>query len=214
VKGLENERRVALLTIECQNSQTSPSTSSVASHQALASECERRAIVTRIRALAQLCRRLDLPVVHNRVAHREDWAGSTVNAPLFAVNRKQRKLIENTRDADLNSELGVQPTDFIVTRRNGVSPFYATGLDQILRSCGVQTVILTGVSTNLGIPGAAIEAVNRGYWVIVAEDCTAGATTEAHDYTVGQVLPLLGSVVSSEVLAAEMEARHGGIARF
>jgi nicotinamidase-related amidase len=67
-----------------------------------------------------------------------------------------------------------------------VTAFYGTPLDQLLRNCGVRTVVLTGVSTNLGIPGSAIEAVNRGYSVVIPEDCTAGVWPEAHDFVISQ----------------------------
>ena len=44
----------------------------------------------------------------------------------------------------------------------------------MLRSAGIRTVVLTGVSVNIAITGAAIEAVNRGYTVVIPTDCVAG----------------------------------------
>ncbi len=48
-----------------------------------------------------------------------------------------------------------------------MSPFTGTSLDTWLRSLGVETVVATGVSVNLGVLGLAIEAVNLGYRVVV-----------------------------------------------
>ena len=63
-------------------------------------------------------------------------------------------------DADL---LGVQPGEIAQgDRRRPPLPFEpnpARGLDAFLRNTGVQTVILTGVSVNVGIMGTTIEAV-------------------------------------------------------
>ena len=42
------------------------------------------------------------------------------------------------------------------------------------RECGVQTVVATGVSLNVGIPGVVIEALNHGYHVVLVTDCVAG----------------------------------------
>ncbi len=55
----------------------------------------------------------------------------------------------------------------------------------------VQTLVLAGISTNVAIPGLALEAVNRGYDVVLAEDCTAGTTAEGHDYMVKNMLAML-----------------------
>jgi biuret amidohydrolase len=66
------------------------------------------------------------------------------------------------------------PTDFEIARLHGMSPFTDTGLDSLLRSRNIRTVIVTGVSVNLGVFGTAIEAVNRGYQVIIPKDAVAG----------------------------------------
>ena len=197
MRELELGKKVALLTIECQNSQTDSTMAGSPNHAILALECERRQIVLNIRELSKTCRALGMPVIHNRVVHRPDWKGSGVNSRLLGSNRKHKKLIAGTLAVELNPGLGCDEEDFIVDRITGVTAFYGTGLDQILRNCGIETVIICGVSTNLGIPGATIEAVNRGYWVIIPEDCTAGTSQEIHDFTLGKMLPLLANVTSS-----------------
>jgi nicotinamidase-related amidase len=73
----------------------------------------------------------------------------------------------------------------------------------------VRTLIVTGVSTNLGVPGAVIEAVNRGYSVIVAEDCTAGVWPEAHTFVVEQLLPPLAVIASSDEIISALESHQG-----
>ena len=59
-------------------------------------------------------------------------------------------------------------------RAHGMAPFTGTTLDATLRGYGIDTVVLSGVSTNIALFGAAIEAVGLGYSVVLAEDCTAG----------------------------------------
>ena len=60
----------------------------------------------------------------------------------------------------------------------GLPAFYESGLDATLRNCGVKTIVLAGVSLNLGVIGTTIEAVNRGYTVVVAKDCVAADPAE------------------------------------
>jgi len=76
--------------------------------------------------------------------------------------------------ASIVPELGPEPEDFVISRLHGVSPFSGTSLDITLRSLNVQTLMLAGVSVNLGVLGLAIEAVNLGYEVIVLDDAVAG----------------------------------------
>lgn len=64
--------------------------------------------------------------------------------------------------------------DVVLNRLHGMTAFFATPLDQYLRRAGVTTVIVTGVSANIGVIGTAIEAMNLGYQVVVPSDCIAG----------------------------------------
>jgi nicotinamidase-related amidase len=72
-----------------------------------------------------------------------------------------------------------QPEDVVFAREQGLTGFYATALDPYLRNTGVTTVIVTGVSLNIAVPGTAIEAMNRGYTVVVPSDCVA---SDPHEY--------------------------------
>jgi len=72
------------------------------------------------------------------------------------------------------SALTPQREDVWLKREQGMTGFFSTPLDAYLSNAGVRTVILTGVSANVGVNGTAIEAMNRGYRVIVAGDGIAG----------------------------------------
>ncbi len=91
-----------------------------------------------------------------------------VNSPLIAAMvRNPNHLLVGTPPTELIHELGPEPADLVSARLHGVSPFTGTSLDSWLRSLGVDTVVATGVSVNLGVLGLAIEAVNLGYRVVV-----------------------------------------------
>ena len=76
------------------------------------------------------------------------------------------------------AKLTPHPEDVICERTQGMTAFFTTSLDQYLRNTGVVNVILTGVSANIAILGSSIEAMNRGYTVIVPSDCIAGDPPE------------------------------------
>jgi nicotinamidase-related amidase len=93
-----------------------------------------------------------------------------------------------------------------VQRRHGLSSFHGTELEPILRALGTTTVILAGVSTNIAIPGTTLEAVNRGFTVVIPEDCTSGAWAEAHEFQVKNTLPLLATITTSAEVRSSFPA--------
>ncbi|MGD0019130.1 MAG: hydrolase [Candidatus Limnocylindrales bacterium] len=104
--------------------------------------------------------------------------------------------------ADLVPELGVQPTDIVITKRHW-GAFYGTELDLQLRRRGVDTIILCGISTSIGVESTARDAYERGYNQIFVEDAMAARDPDDHRHTVLSLFPRLGRVRSAaEVIAA------------
>jgi nicotinamidase-related amidase len=95
-----------------------------------------------------------------------------------------------------------QPSDVVFRREQGLTGFYATGLDPYLRNTGVTTVIITGVSLNIAVIGTAIEAMNHGYSVVVPSDCVASDPPEyaavAMRYTMRNIAFVLPSATIIE----------------
>jgi nicotinamidase-related amidase len=138
----------------------------------LATEAADLGVVTQAARLLQAARACGAPVVHC-LFHSEE--GGPLNAPLLtAMARLPTRLIAGSPAAELVHELGEQPSDVKVSRSHGVSPFGGTSLDSDLRRLGISTVVVAGVSVNLGVLGLAIEAVNLGYHVVVATDAVCG----------------------------------------
>lgn len=71
------------------------------------------------------------------------------------------------------------------------------------------TVVVAGVSLNLGIPGTVVEALNFGYRVVVARDCTAGVPAEYGESVLRNTL----SIVSTIATSAEISGSWSSSAR-
>ncbi|MDV7352749.1 cysteine hydrolase [Rhodococcus oxybenzonivorans] len=191
----------ALVISECQRGILHPGLS-VSS--GLAEEVAARGIVGRTAALAREFRNRGLPVVHCIIEHRADQAGMLPNSYLGAMALRTRSLTVGTPDVEIPSELGPEPGDIVSSRATGVTAFYGTDLDAMLRLQGVRTVVLAGVSTNVALPGLATEAVNRGYHVVLAEDCTAGTSAQAHAAMLENLIGALARITPSEDIAARL----------
>ena len=114
-----------------------------------------------------------------------------------------------TANAAVHDDLLVEPSDIISHRSHGMAPFTGTTLDATLRGYGIETVVLSGVSTNIALPGAATEAVALGYSVVLAEDCAAGATPETHQMQVTMHLPLLATITDADSVIASLGLSAG-----
>jgi nicotinamidase-related amidase len=130
-------------------------------------------IIPGIRALLDHARKQKAPVIYATDAHLPgvdpefDVWGSHAEAGSWG--------------AEIVDELKPKKSDFRVFKRR-YSAFWETGLDQMLRDLKVDTVILTGVVTDICIQHTAADAFFRGYRIIVPKDCVEAvdaATQEA-----------------------------------
>ena len=194
IRGLDKGERAALIINEGQNAMVDPA---FGGNAGLAAEAERRGMVGKIAELARACRAAGVLVVHTTMVPRPDGVGTMTNCLLLGSLVKKGTVVAGSPAAEIHADLAPDDSDVVVARTHGLSPFHASELEPVLRSRGVSTVIVTGVSTNIGIPGACLEAVNRGFTAVVPEDCTAGAWAEAHEFQVTHTLPLLATVTTS-----------------
>ena len=173
----------------------------------LAAEVADQNVIANAARLATAARDAGVRVVHCTAEFRADRAGSAVNTPMLAVMmRSPAHLVVGSPAAEVVRELGPDPADIISSRRHGISPFIGTDLDAILRNLGVATVVATGVSLNLGIPGLAIEAVNLGYRVAVVTDAVAGVPRDYGRAVMDNTLALVATRVTVDDLIAAWKA--------
>ena len=106
--------------------------------------------------------------------------------------------------AEIVPELAPQPSDVIITKRQW-GAFYGTELDLQLRRRGVDTIVLCGISTSIGVESTARDAYERGYNQIFVEDAMAARDVEEHRHTVGSLFPRIGRVRTTEEVLAAIE---------
>ena len=104
--------------------------------------------------------------------------------------------------AEIVPELGPEPGDLVITKRQW-GAFYGTELDLQLRRRGVDTILLVGISTNVGVESTARDAFERGYEQVFVEDAMTARSPDDHAHALRTVFARIGRVRSTaEVLAA------------
>jgi biuret amidohydrolase len=147
-------------------------------------------------------------VLHATMEERPDGAGQAVNCKIFAIGARRRaELGYNPTDIGqpgvaLVDELDVQPSDITVARMHGMTPFTGTELDAVIRNLGVRTIVLVGVSLNLGIMGAALSALDLGYQVFVVRDAVVGIPEAYADAVIENSLSMIATIVTADELLA------------
>lgn len=104
--------------------------------------------------------------------------------------------------AELAPELGAGERDVVVTKHQP-NAFFGTDLEIQLSRRGIRTIILGGISTNIGVEATARAAQERGYDQIFVEDAMAAREVDLHEFPVRRFFPTIGRVRSTaDVIAA------------
>lgn len=201
--ALVGRHRPAVLTMEVQRGVVGD----LASFPDVAAAAAAQHTIENVARLCNAAREAGVPVVHCTAGFRADRLGTPANGPLVRrLLQRPEHLLEGTAAVDLVPELGPAEDDLFSHRRHGVSPFTGTSLDPTLRALGVQTVVATGVSLNLGVVGLAVEAVNLGYDVVVATDAVTGVPTEYAQAVLEHTLRLIARLATVDDIAAAMRS--------
>jgi nicotinamidase-related amidase len=153
-------------------------------------------------ALLAAARAAGARVVHCTAEFREDRQGSGTNAPMLRASAKSGSLITGTPSAEIVPDIGLEPSDLVVPRVHGMTPFTGTALDAMLRNLGVRTVVATGVSLNVGVTGMVIEAVGLGYEVVVPPDAVAGVPHEYAEQVLTHTIPVIAYRIPTDQIIA------------
>lgn len=169
----------------------------LARFDALRAEVERKHLISNIAKIADNVRSIGRPVVHCCFG----WVPTAAtNAPLLRMTSFPKLRIDrNQPDALVCPEL-IASGDEYSWRSHGVSPVIGTDLVERLVSHQTTTVIVVGVSLNVGIVGAAIELVNSGFELVVVRDAVAATSPMVESVALDATIAQLAEIVTSEEL--------------
>jgi nicotinamidase-related amidase len=188
----------ALLVMDFQNDIVDPK--GVIGSQGMATRVqEKKAIENTAKGLAA-ARSQGMLVIHVAVAFRPGHPEIGLGAPLFQGIKKGNALLEGSWGADFHPS--VKPTEGeVVVIKRGVSALAGTDLNALLRSKGINTLVLTGIATNFVLEGTARHAVDEGYQVVVLKDCCASFNEQMHTFSL-QILSQLSLAATAEEFVA------------
>lgn len=114
----------------------------------------------------------DIHLVHIQEAHRKNDADFRVR-PVHAI--------AGTWGSDFIKELYPEGDEYTIPKRRH-SSFAHTDLDLYLKEEKIDTVVVTGVWTNICVRSTATDALSNAYKVITLSDGVHSKTQEMHEY--------------------------------
>ena len=99
--------------------------------------------------------------------------------------------------SEIVPEMNQQKNDLKITKRQW-GAFHGTELDLQLRRRGIDTIILCGISTNIGVETTSREAYQHGYNQIIAIDACSAMTEEEHVHTEKYIFSRIARIRKTE----------------
>ena len=181
-----NSKDTALVLIDLQNGVLSMP---VQPHSAATVYERSKTLTARLRAAGG-------PIVWVRVSFAADFA----DAPRARVDQPSHMGSLPKGWDEFPEQL--HPSDLSVTKHQW-GAFYGTDLDLQLRRRGVNTIVLGGIATSIGVESTARSAWEHGYELILCEDLCSDLSEETHAHTFKHIFPRLARVVNSEAITLE-----------
>ena len=97
-------------------------------------------------------------------------------------------------------ELAIVPEkDDVVLNKNTASIFVGTNFEMMVRNAGIESLVFTGIATEIGVESSARDALNRGFFPVVVQDAVSSADKDAHERSLTNMKNML-NVISVEAL--------------
>ena len=168
--------------------------------------------------LIAFCRQAGIPIIYTRYIvgpHRTliwEWSPQ-VEPPMLACQRGHRRHyvdVDRTLECiDVIDEIYPQPGEYVVDKY-GYGGFHNTNLDDILRSLGIESLIITGTVTQICVEETGREAFHHGYKTTLVSDAVSSYMPDLHTATLKNFAHKFGWVSTTEEALKALAERFSG----
>lgn len=115
----------------------------------------------------------------------------------------QPRFHAGSRDSEIAPELAPAEGDVVVPKQRW-SSFFQTNFDLQLRVRGIDTIVIAGGSTDVGIASTVYAARDLDYGIVVVRDCCYSTRGNNNDFFMDRVFPRMGRVMNVDQAVALM----------
>ena len=164
--------------------------------------CKQQNAISNAMRLAEACRRRGVMVIHVWFIVEPGAPGVTLNAPLFEGLVESKAMVRGTWGSAPVAGLEAKPGDHVVEKMR-MSAWEGSRLETVLKSGRRNIVIVTGAWTNMSIEHTARTGADKGYLMIVPEDCCSTMNADWHRASINYALQNVSAVsIADDVIAA------------
>jgi ureidoacrylate peracid hydrolase len=154
-------------------------------------------MMPRLKAFIEEARRAQVRVIFAQVLHDEATESEVWN------ERPNHPAVLGTPGAEFHPDFVPAKDDYVITKSR-YSAFVRTNFEADLHAMGVETLIMTGIATNVCVESTARDAFQRDFRVVMVEDCCASMSEEGHEAALNTFRRGFGGLVckAQDVVAA------------
>ncbi|BEH01107.1 peroxyureidoacrylate/ureidoacrylate amidohydrolase RutB [Brooklawnia propionicigenes] len=197
-----NPATTALVLIEFQNEFTSPGG---VLHDAVAEVMDSTGMLDNTTALVDKAREAGVTIMHAPITFAPGYCELTRHP--YGILKgvvDGNAFVKGTWGAAIVDDLTPVAGDILIEGKRGLDTFASTNLDFILRSKGIDTIILAGFLTNCCVESTMRSGYENGYRVITLTDCTAATSTAEQENAIAFDYPMFSEPVASAEVAAAL----------
>jgi nicotinamidase-related amidase len=192
--------RTALLFFDCLKAYLRPE------DPALRAEIDASGVIPQMQKMERAAREAGIVIFYTQVDHRPDlkdiaplivdWdsdgnpapdGGPVVIASTFATPGTWRQ--------EVIDEIAPQPQDYIL-RKQRWSAFYQTNFALHLKRHDVDTILIAGGNTEIGVASTAYAARDRDFNVVILRDASRTRREGIHEFLVDRIFPIFCRVMT------------------
>jgi gluconolactonase len=156
-------------------------------------------VVENVRRLSEVARARGVVIIHVWFIVEPGAPGVTLNAPLFEGLVDSKAMVRGSWGAAPVSGLEPRAGDFIVEKMR-MSAWEGTRLETILKATGRDMIINTGAWTNMSVEHTARTGADKGFFMIVPEDCCSTMNADWHNASINFALQNVAVVANADAV--------------
>ena len=195
-----NPSTTAVVLVEFQNDFTSEGGTL---HGAVKESMEDSGMLNNIHAVVEAARAAGATIIHSPIQFAPGY--NEITSHPYGILKgvvDSTSFVKGTWGAAIVDSLAPQDADIVLEGKRGLDAFASTNLDFILRSKGIETVVLSGFLTNCCVESTMRSAYERGFEVITLTDCVGATSLEEGANAIKYDYPMFSKPQSSTEFVA------------
>ena len=166
-------------------------------------------VVANVKRLAAAFRKAGAPVIHVWYIVEKGAPGPEAERAALRGRQAPNALVRGTWGAKPAAGLEPKRGDFVVEKMR-MSAWQDTKLETLLAGLGVDTVVVSGAWTNMSIEHTARTGADKGYYMVVPEDCCSTMNADWHNASINYALQNVSTVTDGKSVAAALGVDASG----